>query len=177
MALDNTHNSPQSKLYGDIGDIICPYEVLIYATEEKVGSTYAHQFITRMRTQGIDLEDVTVLMRIAANSTSQNTIWQMEQAAAVSYGHAREMDHSRHFVTAARSQVSKWTYTLHSMDGDHRDRRSTPFGLSVAVTDPLAFETQHGLDYQALHRAANPSVKNYRIIVGAASYTVTRELR
>ena len=164
MALNN---SPQSKLYGDIGDTICPYEVLIYATEEKVGSTYAHQFIIRMRTQGIDLEDVTVLMRIAANSTSQNTVWQMEQAAAVTYGHARERDHSRHFVTAARSQVSKWTYTLHSMDGDH----------TVAVKDALAFETQYGLDYNSLHRAANPSVKNYRVIVGAASYTVTRELR
>ena len=112
MALNN---SPQSKLYGDIGDTICPYEVLIYAAEEKVGSTYAHQFITRMRTQGIDLEEVTILMRIAANSTSQNTVWQMEQVAAVTYGHARERDHSRHFVTAARSQVSKWTYILHML--------------------------------------------------------------
>ena len=43
MALNN---SPQSKLYGDIGDTICPYEVLIYATKEKVGSTYAHQLRT-----------------------------------------------------------------------------------------------------------------------------------
>ena len=30
---------------------------------------------------------------------------------------------------------------------------------------------------QWLPKAANPSVKNYRIIVGAASYTVNRELR
>ena len=169
MALDNTHtiNTPQSMQYGDIGDTLCPYEVLIYATEDKVGSTYTHQFISRMRVQGIDLEDVTVLMRIAANSTSHNTVWQMEQVAAVTQGHARERDHSRHFVTAVRSIPSKWVYTLHSMEGYH----------TVAVTDAIAFETQHGLGNQALHRAANPSVKNYRIIIGAASYTVTRELR
>jgi hypothetical protein len=169
MALDNTqkNNTPQSMQYGDIGDTICPYEVLIYATEEKVGSTYTHQFSTRMRAQGIDLEEVEVLMRIPANSTSQNTIWQMEQVAAVAYGHSRERDHSRHFVTAARSQLPKWVFTLHSMKGDH----------TVAVNDAPAFETTHALGNQALHRAANPSVKNYRIIIGAASYTVTRELR
>ena len=169
MALDNTHtiNTPQSMQYGDIGDTLCPYEVLIYATDDKVGSTYTHQFINRMRAQGIDIEEVTLLMRIQANSTSHNTIWQMEQAAAVTYGHAREQDYSRHFVTAVRSQPSKWVYTLHSTEGDH----------TVSVNDAIAFETQHRLKPQALHRAANPSVKNYRIIIGAVVYTVTRELR
>jgi hypothetical protein len=175
MALDNTTPESearramplQSMQYGDVGDTLCPYEVLIYATDDKVGSTYTHQFINRMRVQSIDLEDVTILMRIQANSTSYNTVWQMEQVAAVTQGHARERDHSRHFVNAVRSIPSKWVYTLHSMDGDH----------TVAVNDPLAFEALHRLNNQALHRAANPSVKNYRIIIGAASYTVTRELR
>ena len=83
MALNN---SPQSKLYGDIGDTICPYEVLIYATEDKVGSTYTHQFITRMRTQGIDLEYVTILMRIAANSTSPQTALDGRKPDAAYFG-------------------------------------------------------------------------------------------
>ena len=164
MALDNTHNTTE---VGSEALTLYPYEVLIYGTEHKVGSTVAYRFNTRMKQQGIDLEDVTILLKIPANTSTLDMIWQMEQATAVAHGYDPEPVYIGDFVNRQRSKVTKWIYHLTSVDGDH----------TVTVTDPKLFEVNHKLYDGNLNHAASPNVRLKQVVVGGVAYTVTRELR
>jgi hypothetical protein len=173
MALDNitpeseARRALPSEAVPSEATTLYPYEALIYGTEHKVGSTVAYQFNTRMRNQGIDLEGVTVLIKIPANTSTLDMIWQMEQMTAVAHGYEPEHLHVKDFVKQARSKVTKWIYHLTSVDGDH----------TVTVTDPKLFEVNHKLYDGNLNHAASPNVRLKQVVVGGAAYTVTRELR
>ena len=155
---------PLSKLYGDNGDQICSYKMVIYHVRGvKVGST--NDLKTRLSAQKLRLEDVEILFNVPANSATRNEVWNMEQMSARMLGLPFENEGHRQAVERARS----WSL------GQSRNYKvkNSETGVSTTVSDAGQFERKHDLNQSALAAAANPKHTRKHVNVNGVKHTVT----
>jgi len=156
-----------SNPYGDNGDQICSYEMVIYHVRGvkggvKVGST--NDLKTRLSAQKLKLKDVEILLTVPANSATRNEVWNMEQMSARMLGLPSEHEGNRLAVERARS----WSL------GQSRNYnvKNSETGVSTTVSDAGQFERKHDLNQSALAAAANPKHTRKHVNVNGVKHTV-----
>jgi hypothetical protein len=154
---------PLSKPYGDNGDQICSYEMVIYHVPNvKVGST--NDLKTRLKAQKLRLEDVEILLKVPAYSATRNHVWNMEQMNARMLGLPSEHEGNRLAVERARSGSLGRSLTY--------DVTNYETGAITTVSDAGLFERKHDLNQSALSQAANPKYASKHVKINGVKHTV-----
>ena len=154
---------PLSKPYGDNGDQICSYEMVIYHVPNvKVGST--NDLKTRLSAQKLRLEDVEILLKVPAYSATRNHVWNMEQMNARMLGLPSEHEGNRLAVERVRSGSLGQSLNY--------DVTNLETGVSTTVSDAGLFERKHDLNQSALSKAANPKHTRKHININGVKHTV-----
>lgn len=155
---------PLSKPYGDNGDQICPYEMVIYHVPRvKVGLT--QDLKTRLMAQKLKLKDVEILLTVPANSATRNHIWRMEQMNARMLGLRSEHEGNR--LAVNRVSVGSLGQSL------KYDVTNPETGVSTTVSDAGQFERKHDLNQSALAATANPKHTRKYVTINGVKHTVS----
>ena len=156
---------PLSKPYGDNGDQICSYEMVIYHVPDvKVGST--NDLKTRLSAQKLRLEDVEILLKVPAYSATRNHVWNMEQMNARMLGLRSEHEGNRLAVERVRSGSLGQSLNY--------DVTNLETGVSTTVSDAGLFERKHDLNQSALSKAANPKHTRKYININDVKHKIGR---
>ena len=155
---------PLSKPYGDDSDQICSYEMVIYHVPNvKVGST--NDLKTRLKAQKLRPEDVEILFKVPANSSTHNHIWHMEQVNARMLGLPSEHEGNRLAVNRVRTGPlgQSGTYVLTNCET----------GAITTVSEAGRFERDNKLCRKAIADAANPKNSRKYVPINGVKHTVT----
>jgi hypothetical protein len=164
MTNANNDRTEWTKDKGDIGDEICPHDVAIYVIQGvKVGQTI--DFKTRMKAQKFDSDRRQIYMIVPANTASHNDIWEWEDRLAYRMGLPVEHDGQRKAMLRSR---------LGNFSGAREyNVTNTNTDANIAVSDPGAFERNHGLNQGALSACANPKCAQKNIKINGVKHTVS----
>ena len=154
---------PLSKPYGDDGDQICPEQMVIYHVPNvKVGST--NNLNTRLKAQKLRLEDVEILFKVPANSSSYNHVWRMEQVSARMFGLPSEHDGNRIAVNRVRTGTlgQSGIYVVTNLETD----------VSTTVSEAGQFERKHDLTQGVISSCASPNRSQKYVTISGVKHTV-----